>query len=148
MAGKYKVLSQSRGDLTKARQEAHLQAEILAADGLPELQETPPAYLDPVAKAEYRRIRRSIGTLPLRGLDQAELENYCSWYSVYRRTIKAMSEAQNEDDYYSYVGTLNKATANIKSLASDLGLNVNSRMSMNMPKTDDQKKKSLKEMFE
>ncbi|MGY0269959.1 P27 family phage terminase small subunit, partial [Limosilactobacillus fermentum] len=46
------------------------------------------------------------------------------------------------------VWTLDKATKNIKSLASDLGLNVNSRMQMNMPKADEGKKKeSFREKY-
>ncbi|WP_203633745.1 P27 family phage terminase small subunit [Lacticaseibacillus suibinensis] len=144
MAGKYKVLSQSRGDLTKARQEAHLQAEILAADGLPELQKTPPAYLSTVAKAEYRRIVGSVGKLPLRNLDRAELEAYCTWYATYRQIVEEMNA--KPDEYGEHVGDLNKATAAIKGLASDLGLNVNSRMTMNMPKPE-KKQESLTDVF-
>lgn len=146
MAGKYKVLSQSRGNLTKAQQEAHLQAEILATDGLSKLQTTPPAHLEPIAKQEYRRIVAGIGTLPLRNLDRTELESYCTWYATYRHIVKAMQDAETEDQYLSYVSDLNKATTAIKGLASDLGLNVNSRMSMNMPKQDN-KKKSITDVF-
>lgn len=138
MAGKYKVLAQSSGNLTKAKQQAHLQAEILAADGLPELQKTPPAHLEPIAKQEYRRIVGSIGKLPLRNLDRTELEAYCTWYATYRHIVEAMNQAQKTDDYLKYVPDLNKATAAIKGLASDLGLNVNSRMAMNMPKEQEQ----------
>ncbi|MFD1431381.1 MULTISPECIES: P27 family phage terminase small subunit [Lacticaseibacillus] len=150
MAGKYKVLSQSKGNLTKLQQEAKVQAEFLAADGLPELQKTPPSHLDPLAKQEYRRIVESIGQLPLRNLDRGELENYCTWYSVYKNTSTRMKQAMavgDEEQYFAYVGILNKATAAIKGLASDLGLSVNSRMAMNMPKTEEQKRKSLKEVF-
>lgn len=144
MAGKYKVLSLSKGNLTKAQQEAKFQAEILASDGFPELQKTPPDYLPPVAKSEYRRIVNSIGTLPLRNLDRAELEAYCTWYATYRQIVDEMTASPG--DYADHIGDLNKATAAIKGLASDLGLNVNSRMAMNMPKQND-KQKSLTDVF-
>jgi phage terminase small subunit len=91
-----------------------------------------------------------LGTLPLRNLDRAELENYCTWYSVYKNTsvnMKLALKNGDQDEYYAYISTLNKATASIKSLASDLGLNVNSRMQMNMPKTEAQKNDSIIDTF-
>lgn len=44
-----------------------------------------------------------------------------------------------EDEYYAYIETLNKATANIKRESSDLGLNENSRMQMSIVMTEAQK---------
>ncbi|WP_054677352.1 P27 family phage terminase small subunit [Lacticaseibacillus sharpeae] len=149
MARKQKILSQSQGHLTVLQQEAKMQAEILAADGLPELQKTPPAHLEPIAKAEYRRIVGSIGKLPLRNLDRTELEAYCTWYASYRHIVDAMNKAQADgstEEYLGYLSQLRKATDAIKGLASDLGLNVNSRMAMNMPKVE-KEKKSLTDMF-
>lgn len=191
MAGKYKVLSQSKGNLTKLQQEAKVQAEFNAADGLPELQKTPPKHLDSVAKNEYKRIINSMGKLPLRNLDRVELETYCSWYSIYKsesqkliKLVKQMpaletnlevaceelQQAQlmgsaemikaakaNYGNANSWVedaefkrdrsiSRMDKATKNIKGLASDLGLNVNARMQMNMPK-DESQTKSLKDLF-
>ncbi|QGG59655.1 P27 family phage terminase small subunit [Loigolactobacillus bifermentans] len=149
MGRKYKPLALSKANLTKVKQEAHMQAEILSSDGLPALQKTPPRHLDPIASQEYKRIINSIGDLPMRNLDRSELENYCTWYSVYKNTSIKMKQALangDEDEYYSYIGILNKATAAIKGLASDLGLNVNSRMGMNMPKNEE-KKSSLADIF-
>ena len=150
MAGKYKILELSKGNLTKEQQQAKLHAEMMATDGLTKLQTTPPRHLDPVAANEYRRIIASLGSLPLRNLDRAELEAYCTWYSVYKRTTIDMSDALaagNSEEYYGYTGVLNKATMAIKGLASDLGLNVNSRMAMNMPKSDEDKPKSMMDEF-
>lgn len=191
MGQKYKVLSQSKGNLTKLQQEAKYKAEFNAADGLPELQKTPPNHLDPVAKNEYKRIINSLGKLPLRNLDRVELETYCSWYSIYKAesqklqkiakqipaleknlevAYEELQQAQLMDstemikDAKANFGNANgwvedaefkrdrsisrmdKATKNIKSLASDLGLNVNARMQMNMPK-DESQTKSLKDLF-
>jgi phage terminase small subunit len=85
----------------------------MAKDGIPKLQVTPPNHLDPVAKQEYKRIIASLGTLPLRNLDRAELENYCTWYSVYKNTsvnMKLALKNGDQDEYYAYISTLNKAT--------------------------------------
>lgn len=147
MARKQKLLSQSTGHLRIVEQEAKYKAEFLAKDGFPELQKSPPAYLDKDAKAEYRRVVAAIGDLPLRDLDHAELENYCTWYSIYKQTTRTLSSVDDPDERERMVRTLDKATKNIKSLASDLGLNVNSRMQMNMPKTDSNKKESFREKY-
>lgn len=147
MARKQKLLSQSTGHLRIVEQEAKYKAEFLAKDGFPELQKSPPAYLDKDAKAEYRRVVAAIGDLPLRDLDHAELETYCTWYSIYKQTTRTLSSVDDPDERERMVRTLDKATKNIKSLASDLGLNVNSRMQMNMPKTDSNKKESFREKY-
>lgn len=147
MARKQKLLSQSTGHLRIVEQEAKYKAEFLAKDGYPELQKSPPAYLDKDAKAEYRRVVTAIGDLPLRDLDHAELENYCTWYSIYKQATRTLSSVDDPDERERIIRTLDKATKNIKSLASDLGLNVNSRMQMNMPKTDSNKKESFREKY-
>lgn len=147
MARKQKLLSQSTGHLRIVEQEAKYKAEFLAKDGYPELRESPPDYLDEDAKAEYQRVVTSIGDLPLRDLDHAELENYCTWYSIYKQTTRMLASVNDPDERERMVRTLDKATKNIKSLASDLGLNVNSRMQMNMPKTDSNKKESFREKY-
>lgn len=148
LARKQKILSQSTGHLKVVQQEAKYKAEFLAADGLPELQKTPPAHLDKVAKAEYRRIVNAIGKLPLCDLDRAELEMYCSWYSIYKKLSKEFKTEELISDAPKKLSMLEKATRNIKGLASDLGLTVNSRLQMNMPKVDKENKhESLRERY-
>ena len=193
MARKQKLLRESTGHLTVVQQEAKYKAEILAADGLPKLQVTPPNHLKGAAKQEYKRIIASLGKLPLRNLDRVELENYCTWYGIYKQISLDLPKITADIDYNhqkydvfekdyfkavrdsdkdmikglktslklyggkiadlevqqdKLIRNLDKATKNIKSLASDLGLNVNSRLQMNMPKADDQNDhKSLREKF-
>lgn len=192
MAGKYKVLQMSKGDLTKERQEAKLHAELMAKDGIPKLQVTPPNHLKGAAKQEYKRIVQSVGKLPLRNLDRAELENYCTWYGIYKdisiriqkyavmipeaekeleRVERRLKTADQDSDKETLkkimtelqrassdlgslefkrdteIKHLDKATKSLKGLASDLGLNVNSRMQMNMPKTEAQKNDSIIDTF-
>jgi P27 family predicted phage terminase small subunit len=192
MARKQKLLSKSTANLTVLQQEAKFKAEFLAADGLPELQRTPPNHLKGAAKQEYKRIVQSVGKLPLRNLDRAELENYCTWYGIYKdisiriqkyavmipeaekeleRAERRLKTADQDSDKETLkkimaelkrassdldnlefkrdteIKHLDKATKSLKGLASDLGLNVNSRMQMNMPKTDEDKPKSIKGVF-
>ncbi|MCI1632353.1 MAG: P27 family phage terminase small subunit [Liquorilactobacillus nagelii] len=192
MARKQKLLSKSTANLTVLQQEAKFKAEFLAADGLPGLQKTPPNHLKGAAKQEYKRIVQSVGKLPLRNLDRAELENYCTWYGIYKdisiriqkyavmipeaekeleRAERRLKTADQDSDKETLkkimtelkrassdldnlefkrdteIKHLDKATKSLKGLASDLGLNVNSRMQMNMPKTDEDKPKSIKGVF-
>ena len=146
MARKQKLLSESTAHLTIVQQEAKYKAEFLAADGLPKLQVTPPRHLKGSAKQEYKRIIASLGKLPLRNLDRVELENYCTWYQIYKETSIELSDCDPKERD-QLIARLDKATKNIKSLASDLGLNVNSRMQMNMPKVEDKTKPGIMEMF-
>lgn len=147
MGRKQKLLSESKGHLRVVEQEAKYKAEFLAADGLKRLQPTPPTYLDRAAKLEYKRIYKGLGKLPIRDLDHAEIENYCTWYSIYKVTSKQLAVVNKPSERDALIKTLDKATRNIKSLASDLGLNVNSRLQMNMPKEDKKGPQSLKERF-
>lgn len=153
LARKQKLLSQSTGHLRVVEQEAKYKAEFMAADGLPELQKTPPAHLDKVAKAEYRRIIASIGKLPLRNLDRSELELYCTWYSIYKDASLSLNKEnlkkkKSMAKIEAHIKTIDKATRNIKGLASDLGLTVNSRLQMNMPKNEvENKPQSLREKY-
>lgn len=147
MARKQTLLEKSKGHLTILQQEAKYKAEFLAADGFEELQKTPPKHLDSIAKNEYKRIINSLGNLPLRNLDRAELELYCTWYSIYKQCSLELRSLEDTEAIDKCVAKIDKATKNIKSLASDLGLTVNSRLQMNMPKQEKEGPKSLKERF-
>ena len=103
-------------------------------------------------KAEYRRIINSIGKLPLRNLDRSELELYCTWYSIYKEASVQLNKEQSKKrkniaKINNAIKTIDKATRAIKGLASDLGLNVNSRLQMNMPQTDKEEHQSLRDKF-
>ena len=84
MAGKYKVLQMSKGDLDQRTARSQATCGINGQRWHSKLQVTPPNHLDPVAKQEYKRIIESLGPYHFRNLDRAELENYCTWYSVYK----------------------------------------------------------------
>ena len=97
-------------------------------------------------------IINSIGKLPLRNLDRSELELYCTWYSIYKEASVQLNKEQSKKrkniaKINNAIKTIDKATRAIKGLASDLGLNVNSRLQMNMPQTDKEEHQSLRDKF-
>ncbi|GAB5055807.1 hypothetical protein COSHB9_01940 [Companilactobacillus alimentarius] len=145
MAGKgrkYKVLEQSTANLTKQQQEAKFNAEILASDGYKLLQNSPPNRLSGVAKAEWKRIIPDLKNLPVRSVDRAMVEQYCFWYSQFIDLSERLKTVDDIEDRMKILGTLDKVSKNIRSAASEIGLTVDSRMRMNVPKKED-KPKSL-----
>lgn len=148
MARKQKLLANSTANLTVLQQEAKVKAEFLAKDGLAKLKKTPPSWLKGEARKEYKRIVNGAGDLPLRDLDHAELEMYATWYSEYKIVqIELNVEGVTGERRDRLLSRKDKITKNIKGLASDLGLTVNSRLQMNMPKENDKPKDSILEKF-
>lgn len=60
--------------IEKERQEAEL-------DKFSKISSEPPEFLDEIAKEEYRRIIPHMQELPISTLDQAQIAQYCSFYS-------------------------------------------------------------------
>lgn len=150
---KLTLLDNNKMHMTKDEIEDRKAAEKLAGDGLVEMQVTAPNHLNSIAKQEYKRVIGDLQKLPLRNLDRAILENYCLWYSVFKETSQKLTEQGNiiEDEDGDYVEnplirTLEKATKNIKSTASELGLTVDSRLRLYLPKKD-KKKQTMFDKF-
>lgn len=148
MGRKYKVLEQSTGNLTKLQQEAKYKSEFLAIDGFQKLQPTPPRYLNGVAKQEYQRVINELDNLPIRMLDHAEFELYCFWYSIFKSSVQDLSKLPEDKSPDKLLARIHKATLNIKSLTSDLGMTINARMQMSQPQNNDKdESKTMKGMF-
>lgn len=147
MGRKLKVVENNKKHLTKAEKAAREDVQKKAGDGLAELQLTAPKHLGEIAKAEYARIIEDLKSLPVRDLDRAILESYCTWYGIYIEASEKVSEigvSVYDDNKGMWIQnplvvTLEKATNNIKSCAAQLGLTVDSRMKMYMPKTEEKK---------
>lgn len=140
------VLAANKKNLTKAEIEERQIAEQRASDGFTEMQKTAPKHLSPQAKAEYKRVVEDIQKLPLRNLDRAMLENYCTWYSIYKDCSLQLKDGSLDDEGNPIQATvlLEKATRNLKQCASELGLTVDSRMKIYLPP----KEEKAKSMFE
>ncbi|CAM3291814.1 phage terminase small subunit P27 family [Vagococcus fessus] len=148
MAKKLTVLATNKKNLTKAEREERENAEQRASDGFKEIQKTAPKHLSPQAKAEYKRIVEDVQKLPLRNLDRALLENYCTWYSIYKDCSLQLRKGSLDEDGNPLQATvlLEKATKNLKQCASELGLTVDSRMKIYLPPKEE-KEKSIFEVF-
>lgn len=147
MGRKLKVVETNKKHLTKAEKAVREDVQKKAGDGLAELRLTPPAHLGKIAKKEYKRVVSELQSLPIRDLDRAILENYCTWYGIYIEASEKVSEigiSVYDDNKGMWIQnplvvTLEKATNNIKSCAAQLGLTVDSRMKMYMPKSEEKK---------
>lgn len=153
MGRNLKLVETTKKHLTKEEKITRETAQNKASDGLEKLQITEPRHFNPIAKAEYRRIINDLQNLPLRNLDRALLESYCTWYAIYKETSRKLDEVgyfTNDPDKgiipSPLILTLEKATANIRSSASQLGLTVDSRMKMFIPK-EEEKSKSIFDKF-
>ena len=140
---KYKVLEQSEANLTKQQQEAKYNAEVLASDGYKLLQISPPNRLSGVAKAEWKRIVPDLKNLPIRAVDRAMVEQYCFWYSQFVDLSEQVDSTDDLDKKITLLNTLDKVSKNVRNAASEIGLTVDSRMRMNIPKDGKDKPKTL-----
>ena len=156
MAGrKLRPLATNKGHHISAEEKAiREQAEEMASDGFKSLDIAPPDHLDKLAKVEYKRVAKEMKKLPIRNLDRSLLESYCTWYSIYKTVSRKINEGgvtvYSEDRGYSIpnplILTLEKATNNIRASASQLGLTVDSRMKMFVPKQE-KKEETLFDKF-
>lgn len=160
---KMKLVDTTKGHLTNIEKSKRKRAENLASDGFEHLQKSAPNHLSPKARYEYERISEELKKLPVRALDKATVELYCVWYGIYREAYKEVEERgiyaivteSTETGIIQYqdrakknpaLTVMNEATSNIRSLASSLGLTVDSRLKIMLPKVEE-KEQSLKDIF-
>jgi len=169
---KFKVVENNKKNFTKNEIAERKKLQEQASGGLDELQKSAPRHLNPIARYEYERVWEGLSTLPVKNLDRATLELYCTWYSLYREAEKDVNENgifmtasymnESEDSNGNYqkklvnyidkskknpaVGVMNDASSNLIRCASNLGLNVDSRMRIHVPQKEE-KKQTLKDMF-
>jgi len=153
MGRKMKIVESTKSHLTKEEKIAKKTMQDKASDGLDTLQLTPPKHFDPIAKAEYKRVIEDLRKLPLRNLDRAVLETYCTWYAVYKEISRGL---QKEGYVYEtekgkilpnkMLYSLERATTNLSRAASQLGLTVDSRMKLFVPQVEE-KKESIFDKF-
>lgn len=110
------------------------------------IDEMPPEFLDEIAKEEYLRVIPHMQELPISNLDQAQLAQYCSFYSDF---VKASEILENEglmiedDKGNSKVNPAfnikEKAGVRMQQAANTLGLTIDSRLRIIVPeeKEDD-----------
>ncbi|PAD39851.1 phage terminase small subunit P27 family [Terribacillus sp. 7520-G] len=140
MAGrKQKLLNASNKNLTKEeiaeREEVEQQLyEIEQLDPY-----TIPTFLDTRGKKEWKRVAPLLLDLPISELDRALLATYCSWYSIHQQAVLdikklgiKVEEKNSKGDIVSKqnpsINIMKNASSEIKSIAGQLGLSIDSRL--------------------
>lgn len=150
---KLKLVETTKKHLTKKEKTTRKAKQDLASEGFTKLQQSAPRHLSTAAKAEYRRVIKDLENLPVRNLDRAALENYCTWYAIYKQAEEQLSkygpysiiEFDDGEPIFDYskkspmVSLLSDASSRIYQFASSLGMTVDSRMKIVPP--DSGKKK-------
>lgn len=113
-----------------------------------------PKNLDKLARNEWKRLATIVDSrnLPISELDRAIVTNYCMYVSISERAREQINEEPLTIDgkKNQIIDVLNGANKELKSLASQLGLTIDSRMRIKNPTTeanteDDPFTKMLKE---
>ncbi|WP_414842338.1 phage terminase small subunit P27 family [Enterococcus saccharolyticus] len=106
-----------------------------------------PKKLDSLAKAEWKRLGLIIDTrnLPISELDRSIVINYCVYVSVSERAREQLLvEPLTIDGRKNpIIDVLNGANKELKSLASNLGLTIDSRMRIKNPTTEGNQEEDL-----
>jgi len=146
-----KLTENVKGHRTNAELEERTQAEDAISELTP-ISLSPPDWLDDIAKKEYKRIVPLLKELPVASLDYSLVNSYCMAYSD---LVRASKRLKKEDDIIETAhGTkLNQnhvirreAFKIINSVAPKLGMTIDSRLKIFVPKKEE-KKNTLKEMF-
>ncbi|MFG3610989.1 phage terminase small subunit P27 family [Rummeliibacillus stabekisii] len=108
-----------------------------------------PSFLDREAKKEWQRISPIINELPISELDRQSLAMYCQYVSIFIQATKdvkkngvtiieerATGSIKKQNPSYQ---TMLSASKEIKSIASGLGLTIDSRMRILSTNKDDGK---------
>ncbi|MED1082824.1 phage terminase small subunit P27 family [Bacillus licheniformis] len=118
-----------------------------------------PSFLDARGKREWQRITPLLEQLPVSELDRGLLSMYCNWYSIF---IKASNEAKKNGltviemnsqgnpvtKTSQYVTIMKTASNEIKSIAGQLGLSIDSRMRILTPDQKETTKDPFAEMLD
>lgn len=118
-----------------------------------------PSFLDARGKKEWQRITPLLEQLPISELDRALISIYCNWYSVYIKAsnevkkngltvIEMNSQGNPVTKTSQHVNIMKTASNEIKSIAGQLGLSIDSRMRILAPDSKETAKDPFAEMFD
>lgn len=154
MGRRRKLTVNTRKNFTKAElaERSYTEQRLSQFDPIPE---DPPNWLDKEGKEEYQRIITSLKQLPISDLDYGQVAAYCSFY---RDFVKASRRLNKEG---SVIPTANggtkinpafnvkkEAQTRMQSIASTLGMTIDSRMKIISPPEDDGVQDPLGDMLD
>lgn len=148
MARPRKLIEASTGKIGKAEIEERKKEEA-ALDDFEKISHKPPSWLSKDAKAEYKRIVPLMDKLPIAALDFASVAMYCDYFSKYkaaslavetegRTIIEFDSQGNKKKKVNPEFTAMNDAARILRSVAGGLGLTIDSRMRIVVPKENKQ----------
>lgn len=147
MARPRKLLNAQSGNLTREQQEEKAKEEEVLYNYEKLDFSYYPMGLLPQAFNEWDRIGQFIGDLPISELDSNTMVRYCNYTVLYAQAVEmvAVEGAMTpEGKANPWVQAMNSYSKELKSAASDLGLNINSRLKIALP---NEKQKETKDPF-
>lgn len=147
MARPRKLIETATGKIGKDEIEARKKEEA-ALEEFESISFTPPTWLSTEAKKEYKRIVPLLSKLPIASLDLASVEMYCDFYSKYKKMSLAVEKEGETIIEYGARGdekskvnpkyTVMKDSASmVRTLSGNLGMTIDSRMRIVVPKKEE-----------
>lgn len=136
MARKHVLTGSNKSNFSKAELQARLDKEA-ALNTFERLSIMPPTWLDDNSKREYKRIVPLLEKLPIASLDQTLVTLYCQFYSMFLEASNDLKdrglidvEANRANPAFN---AMVKASSEIRLIASQLGMTIDSRMKIVVP---------------
>lgn len=136
MARKHVLTELNKSNFTKEELEKRLAKEA-ALKKFEGIETEAPEWLDAAGRLEYERIVPLLEKLPIASLDQTLVALYCRFYSLYLEASKDLDnhglvdgESRKANPAFS---ALVKSSSEIRLIASQLGMTIDSRMKLVVP---------------
>lgn len=150
MARKHVLTAANKSNFTKANLEARLEKEAVL-NGFESLSGVAPEWLDDNSQKEYERIVPLLERLPIASLDQTLVTLYCQFYSMFLEASQDLKERGLIDAATNKANpafnAMVKASSEIRLIASQLGMTIDSRMKLVVP-VEKEPHDPFKEMME
>ena len=140
MGANVKLLNATRKHYTKAEIDKKLQEEEVLYNYDKLDFSYYPNELLPQAYNEWDRIAAYVGDLPISELDVNTVTRYCNYTYLYAEATKHVATygvLTEEGKKSPYLDAMNSYSKELKACASDLGLNIPSRLKMSAPSIRD-----------
>lgn len=143
MGRRRKLTENTSKNFTTAEKEERQQAEERLSQ-FNQIPEEPPNWLDKAGKEEYRRIIDSLKQLPIADLDYNQVAAYCGFYSDFIKASRklnregAVIKSGNGSAKINPAFNVKKeAQTRMQSIASTLGMTIDSRLKILAPKKEE-----------
>lgn len=154
MGRRRKLSTNTTGNFTKEEIEEKKEAEEKLSQFNP-IPDEPPTWLDKPGKEEYLRIIDSLKELPIADLDYNQVAAYCGFYSDFikasRRVAREGAVIKTSTGATKINPAFNvkkEAHTRMQSIASTIGMTIDSRLKIVAPKINVEPDDPFKELME